>query len=193
MSDLEKVTMWDIVYRGSLFCIEKHREKDFERAVRPPGVRLLLTNNEGKILLTREFRSELGTVDVRVPGGKVLDSLKEFLAIREDAGKMNVAVFTAARLEAKQETGVDEIENLTIFHTSTLGASVDWPLYYMTGTITAHSQQELEPDEAERGIDVHFFTLDEVRELLAQGEIREERSAAVLAKYLNIPSRARSL
>jgi 8-oxo-dGTP pyrophosphatase MutT (NUDIX family) len=176
--------MWDIVYRGSLFCIEKHREKGYERAVRPPGVRLLLTNNEGKLLLTREFRSELGMVDVRVPGGKVLDSLEEFLAIRDDAAKMHDAVMRAARLEAKQETGVDEISDLQIFHKSTLGASVDWPLYYMTGDIVAHSEQELEPDEAERGIAVHFFTLDEVRELLARGDIREERSAAVLAKYL---------
>jgi 8-oxo-dGTP pyrophosphatase MutT (NUDIX family) len=178
--------MWDIVYRGTLFCIEQHREKGYERAVRPPGVRLLLTNSEGKVLLTREFRSELGMVDVRVPGGKVLDSLDEFLMIRDDAAKMHDAVMRAARLEAKQETGVDEIANLEIFHTSTLGASVDWPLYYMTGSIVARGEQELEPDEAERGVSVHFFTLDEVRDLLTKGEIREERSAAVLARYLAV-------
>lgn len=182
---LDKESPWEIVYRGSLFCIEKHGEKGFERAVRPPGVRLILTNSDGKILLTREFRSELGSVDVRVPGGKVLDSLEEFLAIRNDADKMRDAVMRAARLEAKQETGVDKIANLSVFHVSTLGASVDWPLYYMTGTIVAHGEQELEPDEAERGIDVHFFTPDEVRALLATGDIREERSAAVLAKYLS--------
>jgi hypothetical protein len=148
-------------------------------------VRLILTTTDGKILLTREFRSELNVVDIRVPGGKVLDSVNEFLAIRHDADKMHDAVLRAARLEAKQETGVDEIADLAVYHISTLGASVDWPLYYMTGNIVAQSEQQLEADEAERGIDVHFYTQDEVRDLLKRGEVREERSAAVLGTYLS--------
>lgn len=179
-----KSTPWEIVYHGSLFCIEKHAKKGFERAVRPPGVRLLLTNNEGNILLTHEFRSELGTIDIRLPGGKVFDDLDSFLHVRSDEKKLNEAVMRAAHLEAKQETGVDAMADLSVAHVSTLGASVEWSLYYITGTIVAHGEQALEEDEKERGIAVHFYTKDEIVSLLHDGKIQEERSAQFLSRYL---------
>ena len=175
---------WKTVFTGDLLAIEKHGGKGFERAVRPPGVRLILKDAEGKFLLTREFRSELNSHDYRLPGGKVYDTLKEYLAVRGDAAALQEAVTRAARLEAKQETGVDEIHDLQIFSRSTAGASVEWDLYYLTGNIGAISEQELEEDEKERGIDVGFYTKEQVLKMLKSGAITEGRTVGVLFRYL---------
>ncbi len=176
---------WKTVFAGDLLAIEKHDEKGFERAVRPPGVRLILKNTEGKFLLTKEFRRELNSHDYRLPGGKVYDTLKEYLAVRGNEASLQEAVTRAAKLEAKQETGVDEIHDLQIFFRSTAGASVEWDLYYLTGDIGAISEQELEEDEKERGIDVGFYTKEQVLEMLQSGAITEDRTVGVLFRYLS--------
>lgn len=176
---------WKTVFTGDLLAIEKHGGKGFERAVRPPGVRLILKDAEDKLLLTREFRSELNTHDYRLPGGKVYDTLKEYLAVRGDTALLQAAVMNAAKLEAKQETGVDEIHDLQIFTRSTAGASVEWDLYYLSGNIGAISEQELEDDERERGIDVGFYTREEVLDMLKSGAIAEDRTVGVLFRYLS--------
>lgn len=173
-----------MIFKGDLLAIEKHGGKGFERAVRPPGVRLILKDAQNKILLTKEFRSELGTHDFRLPGGKVFDDLDRYLAVRGDMEALNEAVVAAAKLEAKQETGVDHIDNLTIVAKSAAGASVEWDLYYLTGDIGAISEQELEEDEKERGIDVGFYTNEEVLEMLRSGAIAEDRTAGVLFRHL---------
>lgn len=176
---------WKMVYVGNLIAIEKHEKKGFERAVRPPGVRLILRNALGKILITREFRTEQGAHDYRLPGGKVFDTLGPYLDVRGDQNRLNQAVERAARLEAKQETGVDDIHHLTIHSRSGAGASVEWDLYYLTGTIGAISEQQLEEDEQERGIEVGFYSDAEVLDMLTSGAIAEDRSAAVLFRLLS--------
>lgn len=173
-----------MVWKGALLGIEKHAQKGWERAVRPPGVRLMLHSDSGEILLTEEFRSELDKKDFRLPGGKVFDDLDSYLAVRGNDAALTEAVLRAAKLEAKQETGVDEIEHLAVFTKALAGGSVEWDLYYLSGTIRARSEQQLEEDEKERGIAVHFFSPEEVRHMLTDGSIAEERSQAVLARYL---------
>jgi len=177
-------TPWQMVWKGTLLGIERHAQRGWERAVRPPGVRLMLHNESDEILLTEEFRSELNKKDFRLPGGKVFDDLDSYLAVRGDDAALAEAVLRAAKLEAKQETGVDEIENLSVFAKALAGGSVEWDLYYLSGTILARSDQQLEEDEKERGITVHFFTPAEIRVMLTDGSIAEERSQAVLARYL---------
>jgi hypothetical protein len=44
-------------------------------------VRIIIQNEEKKILLTKEFRYELDAYDWRLPGGKVVDTLDEYLSI----------------------------------------------------------------------------------------------------------------
>ena len=175
---------WNIVFKGDLLAIEKHGTKKFERAVRPPGVRLILTNTEDKILLTREFRSEQGKHDFRLPGGKVFDDLDSYLSVRGDTEALNEQVLRAGTVEAKQEAGVDEIENLSILSKSVAGASVEWDLYYLTGNIEIIGEQDLKEDEIEHGIDVGFYTKEEVIEMLKAGEISEDRSVGILFRYL---------
>lgn len=55
------------------------KKKMFERARRPPGVRVIVAR-EVHILLSREYRREQGKYDYRLPGGKVMDTISEFRA-----------------------------------------------------------------------------------------------------------------
>jgi hypothetical protein len=188
MADLISKDAWEAVWKGRFFLVEKHPAKGWERTVRPPGVRLILHDDAGNILITEEFRSSLGRKDFRLPGGKVFDVLEPYLAVREDSATLEAAVLAAAKLEAKQETGVDDIRDLTIYAKSDAGASVEWDLFYLTGSIAARSEQELEEDEAVHGIAVHFFSPDAVRAMIADGRVSEDRTAGVLSRYLSARS-----
>jgi 8-oxo-dGTP pyrophosphatase MutT (NUDIX family) len=181
---LHTENLWKEEFRGNLIMIERHGGKGFERAVRPPGVRLILTNENGDILLTKEFRSEQGKDDFRLPGGKVFDDLSSYLEVRDNSEALNDAVMQAGKLEAKQEAGVDHINDLTLHSKSVAGASVEWDLYYLTGSIGKMGEQDLEEDEKERGIDVGFYTKEKVLEMLKSGEISEDRSSSVLFRYV---------
>lgn len=181
---LHPKNLWEVVYTGSLFCIEKHTTKGWERAVRPPGVRLLLTDSNDNILLTKEYRNELGGYDIRLPGGKVFDELTPFLEVRENEDVLLKDVFAAASNEAREEAGVLAITDMSLFAKSTLGATVIWDLYYVQGKISSMGTQELEADELTRGISVHMYNKSDVLSLLSKGAFHEERTAAVLRAFL---------
>lgn len=179
------MTPWEIVWKGNLLAIERHKVKGYERAVRPPGVRLILTDAEDHILITEEFRNSLGRKDFRLPGGKVFDDIDSYLAVRGNTAAIEESVLRAGQLEAKEEAGVDRIDNLCIFSHSIAGTTIEWDLYYLSGILRARSEQQLGHGEAEHGITVHFFSRDEVRTMIHDGRIAEDRTQAVLARYLS--------
>ena len=175
---------WEIVYRGVLFCIEKHKIKGYERAIRPPGTRMILRNSEGKILITKEHRNEIGGVDYRVPGGKVFNYLEEYLQVRGNDEALNKAAKTAGEREALEEAGVRKIEDLEIIKKSTAGATVEWDLYFMRGKISEMGEQELDGDEKDHGIEIGFYNDAQVLQMIKEGKINEERLVAVLMREL---------
>ena len=180
--------MWNLVYKGKLLAIEKHSEKGWERAIRPPGVRLFIEDESGKILLTREFRHEQNDFDFRLPGGKVFDDLSdEFFACRADKNLMNDAVLSACKREAKEEAGIEsENESWNILSKSTLGATVEWDLYYAQMKISDHhiGEQDLKEDETEHGIEIAFYTKEEILNIIQDGKIGEERTVAFLMSHI---------
>lgn len=99
----------------------------FERFRRPPGVRLVIISN-GQILLTDEYRSETGTVDLRLPGGKVFDDKESFAEARH-AGRLSEAVEEAVRREALEEVGI-VVSGAELLTVAQAGATVEWDLYY---------------------------------------------------------------
>src|SRR5690348_11852646 len=82
MSDERLQSKEEIFARGKLFEVVQLPQENgavLEVDRRAAGVRIIIPNKEdGKILLTREFRRELNNWDWRLPGGKVFDSLEEF-------------------------------------------------------------------------------------------------------------------
>lgn len=156
----------------------------FEWARRSPGVRLLVMNRDRtKVLLTREYRSELKDYDYRLAGGKVFDTLEKynnFLATKQD-----VAVRASDKVvgEAVEETGL-VVKTAELFHTSKLGATVEWDLlYFVVGDYEEHPDgQNLEDGE---NISVEWVPIDQAREMAMSGHMSEERSALILLRFLN--------
>ena len=154
----------------------------FESARRSPGTRLIIVNEEaGKVILTKEYRTELDSYDYRLPGGKVFDSLdeyNEFLASDKDILEPAVE---RAKIEAREETGIIA-QNVEHLHTSVNGATVTWDLFYFVIDKWEQAEQELEAGE---DIAVEWLTFDQAREVALSGDMHEDRSVAVLLRWLN--------
>lgn len=177
----------EIFAKGKLFELV-HLEQDdgrvFEVARRAPGVRMIIHDEaERKILLTKEYRRELGEWDYRLPGGKVFDSLDEFEDFRVSENDIAEAARTKAIEEAQQEAGV-EISALELYKKSVLGATVEWDLYVFE---TSDWQLAVEGQELEVGEKVeadNWVTYDEARVMAFDGSMQEERIALVLLQWL---------
>jgi len=78
---------FEFVHSEEDFIIDgntKRIKRNFVR--RPPGIRALIVDKESKkILFSREFRYELNDWDLRLPGGKVFDSLDDYKRSLETA------------------------------------------------------------------------------------------------------------
>jgi len=158
----------------------------FEKVRRSPGVRLVMSDGHGNILLTREFRHELGKVDYRLPGGKVFDSLGEFNEFKKSGGDIIEKAKQAALKEAGEETGFapERIEHLS---TSKLGATVEWDLHYFAAPVD-RSKQGTQALELGENIEVVWESEQEVERLALDPEqFSEERSVAALMRYLRRP------
>ncbi len=176
-----------IKFKGKLFeIVDKTvsttgKEFVIEAARRAPGARLILDPGDGSLLLTKEYRAELGGYDYRVPGGKVYDSLVEYRAALESGSDLAPAIEAAARKEAKEEAGI-EGGSFSKFHTSVLGLSVEWDLHYFVVTGFSEGAQDLGEHE---DIEVVRVPKEEVRKMCLDGTVSEERSALVLLRYLD--------
>lgn len=176
-------TSWKAVFLGKIFEIAQN-DKGWEKATRAPGVRLILDDETtGGILLTREFRSELNSYDYRLPGGKVFDSLDEFEEFRSQGVDILEPATAKVVQEAREETGYDILDPQFITK-SILGSTVEWDLYVFAATkfTKRDSGQELGTGE-----DIQtdlWFSYAEVRKMIMNGEMQEERIALALIRYL---------
>jgi 8-oxo-dGTP pyrophosphatase MutT (NUDIX family) len=174
---------WSVTYHGNLFEILQN-EKGWEKASRAPGVRVILDDQvAGKILLTREFRTELNGYDFRLPGGKVFDSLAEYEAFRNTGADILEPATTKVIDEAREETGYD-ITNPKFINKSTLGATVDWDLYVFAATEFTKRDDGQRLEDGEQIETDLWFSYDEVRRMIMDGAMQEERIALALLRYL---------
>lgn len=177
-----------ITYRGRMIEIVTQQmrvgseEIVYEKARRSPGTRLLITSPNHNILLTREYRDEVGGWDYRLPGGKVFDSLEEYSeAVRSGVDLLEKSK-EAAQKEAQEEVGINA-EDLTHLYTSKLGATVEWDLYYFRVNLPTEElgEQKLEPGE---NIQAGWYSPTDALRLVLDGSLSEDRSAAVLMRYI---------
>lgn len=176
-----------IVYQGLIVEIvqqntdEDGKVKTYEFARRSPGTRLIIVTPNQKILLNKEYRPEIKSWDFRLPGGKVFDSLQEFNSFLTTGQNILVPALAAAKKEAEEEAGI-KIEDIKHFATSTCGATMRWDLFYFVVTkFTAPDGQSLEEGE---NIETNWFTFSQAQEMCLSGQISEDRSAAVLLRWL---------
>jgi ADP-ribose pyrophosphatase len=171
----------DTVFEGKIGEIIHTKQDDgrvFERYRRPPGTRLIIISQDNKILVTKEYRHETGNIDLRLPGGKVRDTLKEYHDLLKSGQDMAVAAREAATKEALEETGLS-VHNPELIIKANSGATVEWDLYYFL--VTEYDEhpdgQQLEHGE---DIEVTWITLDELKRAIASKRMNEWRSVGVL-------------
>ncbi|MDD3648314.1 MAG: NUDIX domain-containing protein [Candidatus Dojkabacteria bacterium] len=178
-----------IKYIGRIFRVTTQRMKigdkqtTFEFVDRSPGVRLIFVSHDKKILLTKEHRHEFDDYDYRLPGGKVFDTLLEYTDFLDSKKNMLNAAQKAAIQEAREEAGikVEQIKHITTSHS---GATIKWDLYYFL--VSKYSEiksgQKLEDGE---DIKVDWFSKEKVKDICLKGEMKEDRSVAVLLRHLD--------
>ncbi|HSX01490.1 MAG TPA: hypothetical protein VLF67_04595 [Candidatus Saccharimonas sp.] len=155
----------------------------FEQYRRAPGTRLIFVSPEGKILFNQEFRRESGAVDLRLPGGKVCDTLEAYNELRGSGRDITAAAKTAAVQEARQEAGLAvEPADLELVTKANAGATVEWDLYYF---LVRHYQTHNEGREVveDEGADIKghvWLTPADIQQAVAAGQMEEWRSVGVL-------------
>ena len=185
LSSMENDSMETITHKGKMIEVVQRAveqggaTKTFEFARRSPGTRLIIPQ-EATILLTREFRHEVGGYDYRLPGGKVYDSLDEYNEALAAGVDINESAKKAAVKEAREEVGV-AVKDISFFHKSVCGATVVWDLFYFVVNDFTEGAQELEHGE---DITFAFYSREKVKEMCLDGSVSEERSALVLLRYL---------
>lgn len=130
-----------------------------EQVVRVDGTRILALNNEQQLLLTNEYRRELGRRDWRLPGGR-LDSDEE-------------PPLLAAKRELKEETGYTA-ELWTYLWSSVPHSSVRYQrhFYLACGLKLGETYREASED-----ISVHWVSFEEGIQMALDGWVSEEISA----------------
>lgn len=170
-----------IAYSGKIGEIVETQQPDgrvFERYRRPPGARIIIVSPDNKILVTKEYRQESGRVDLRLPGGKVRDTIDSYHELLMSDEDMLAAATEAARKEALEETGmtVGALELATI---ANAGSTVEWDLYYF---ITTDYEEHHEGQQLEHGEDIQvtWATIDEIKLAAKEKRMDEWRSVGVL-------------
>jgi ADP-ribose pyrophosphatase len=158
------------VFKGRNFAVRREevelddgRVETHEHVWRTDGVRIIALDEARNVLLTHEYRHELGERDWRVPGGKIDPGEKP-----EDA----------ARREFREEAGFSA-DNLRHLWATTPDSTVRYRRFFFLAT--GLRQAEVAPDPGE-DITVHWLPLELACEKALRGEVREEISALALLR-----------
>lgn len=181
----------NVLYTGKYFEVFDQLVEYFEDGVskdylietvrRPPSIRSLIVDFKArKVLLTKEYRTELTSWDYRLPGGKVFETLEEFLSCIHSG--QDIVPFANAKVdeEVLEEAGV-VVKSKELYHKSITGVTIHWDIYYYAIHDFEQSVSQLCAAEF---IFPEWVGIDKAKEMCFSGEISEERSAMVLLKYL---------
>ena len=178
-----------IVFEGKMIeivhqtFVTNGKEKIHERGRRAPGVRLIIETPLGESLISKEQRPSIGE-DFRLPGGKVFDSLKEykdFLATNPTEENILAKAKEAAVKEGEEEIGIRGTD-IELFGISNCGGSLDWDLYYFV--VKDYEVGEQNPEDGEK-IEPIKVSKEKLKELALSGAMQEDRSVAMILKYLH--------
>jgi 8-oxo-dGTP pyrophosphatase MutT (NUDIX family) len=154
-----------VVFRGKWFDVEQEqivlangRTILAEWVSRTDGVRVIARRSDGAVLITNEYRHELGRRDYRLPGGKV---------------EHGCSPLQAAMAELREETGFRALEWLPICTTQAF-AMVRYSLHYFEARTLAH-----DPVDHDEGEDIHveWLSLRKAVQMAMDGRIGEDLSA----------------
>lgn len=184
--------MEKILYQEGIFeFVSEEKDYKIKNAIkkvkrkyvrRPPGVRAIIINKKGEILLSKEYRYELEKFDYRLPGGKVFDDLNSYKSSLKNDTLLENA-YKAVIKEVKEEIGFIT-SNPELYTISHAGSSIVWDLFYfiIKDYEIVPKGQDLEADEVVEGY--VWKSPTELVEMCLTKEIHEERSVGVLLTYI---------
>lgn len=155
----------------------------YELVRRPPGVRAIILQ-EKKILLNREYRYEIDDWDYRLPGGKVFDTLDDYLLSLQNGTLINFIELKLCE-ELREEAEICDI-SFDFLEISHCGLTVEWDLYYFLvkdfKRLYSYNNNNIQKTEYEF-IEHCWMDFSSVYRLCLDGKISESRSALVLLKF----------
>lgn len=169
----EHVIGSQLVHRGRYmtFRVDTIERADGNRGTRdvvghPGAVSVLALDDDGRLLLVRQWRVPAGQAMLEIPAG----TLDVHDGIPEDPD-------AAARRELEEETGhrATTWRKLAAFWTAPGFTSELMHLYLATGIAGADDDNRLGPDEDER-LELRHVTLDEALAMVDGGEVRDAKS-----------------
>ena len=171
-----KLIKSDILFRGKVFDLKVDEiEYDSsgntgrrEVAVHPGGAVVVAVTNENKIVLVKQFRYPFQEWVLELPAGKLDDN--------EDPQ-------ICATRELTEETGytADKVTKLGHIYT-TPGFCNEILHIYLAENLTPGNHNR---EEGEEGMEVYEFTIDEIKEKIANGELVDAKSISGIMMYLN--------
>lgn len=179
----------EIIFQGKMIEIvhetvsSNGKELVLEHGRRAPGVRLIIEAPDGGFIITKEERYGIG-MDYRLPGGKVFDSLIDYNNFLQDTKNTEEILEKAQEAvvrEGMEEAGIKPLK-MELLYVSHCGGSFEWDLYYFI--IKEYQEVGQNPEEHEK-IEVIKVSRDKLKELALSGEMNEDRTVAVILKYLN--------
>lgn len=193
---IENLNDYKIEYTTRLFDVVNHTvkfsdgtKKSFQFVRRSPGVRSLIIKDD-KILITKEWRTELNDWDYRLPGGKVFENAedyKKYISKKNNDSFLLQEATHAAVKELEEEANMTIMpSNLKHAYISKCGATVEWDLHYFVAVnpkVEILPKSLVETQEGERTI-VQWLPVKQVLDLCLQGKVREDRTAAFLMRYI---------
>ncbi len=169
----EHVVESQLIHRGRYleFRIDTIERADGSRGTRdvvghPGAVAVLALDDDGRLLLVRQWRIPAGRAMLEIPAG----TLDVHDGLTEDPDE-------AARRELEEETGhrATTWRKLATFWTAPGFASELMHLYLATGISGADGDDRLTPDEDER-LELRHVPIEEARGLVDRGEICDAKS-----------------
>lgn len=177
-----------VLYRSRLFEVLSYPGPsgfDYERVRRSPGVRVLIADaDEERFVLSSEHRDEVGGVDLRLPGGKVIDAVADTIAFWTMSPDDQIACAEAAgRREVEEELGL-ELGPLQLLEIVPCGATIEWDLYIFLASGWSATAEGPALELGEESIESVLLTADELWHSLHSGSVSEGRAALVVSRYL---------
>jgi ADP-ribose pyrophosphatase len=144
---------------------------------RKPAVVIAPMTNEGKFVLIREERIPIRAAIWSMPAGQIDESLEP----HEDQ------VREVARRELLEETGYElapDAELVSLGHFFSSPGMTDEHCYLFLARPVRKATSGAQHDETEAILDCREFSADVVREMIADGQIRDSNSLSIWARLV---------
>ena len=146
--------------------IANGHEEEWDYIHHDGAAAVVAVNDEGKLVMVRQYRNALDRFTLELPAGK-LDASDE-------------PTLSCAKRELEEETGYysEDLEFLLTVNTTVAFCNEKIDIYVATGLTPG--KQHLDEDEY---VDVKAYTLEELIDKILKGEIQDSKTVSAILAY----------